>query len=406
MSLLEGIQAAVPSSTRVVHAEGVKLVTGPRNFMARSVINTTDRSGIPAAVEAARSADVVVLAIGEDAFQSGEGRSQADIGLKGLQEELLEGGPRGQQEGGRRAHDRPPADARLDGRERPAILEAWHGGSQAGHAIADVLFGDYNPSGKLPVAFPRSVGQLPMTYAHKNTGRPGPEPGVTWSPYTDSPNEPLYPFGYGLSYTTFTYSEPKVSAAGDRPRRLGAGLGDGHQRRASGAGVEVAQLYVRDMVGSVTRPGQGAEGLPEGRPAAGPVARGDVHAEGLRPGLLHRGRQVGGGAGGVQGVRGRQLAGREGSRLHAEVGGRSVIPRSTGATGPRAAAAGLTAVRPMAASMPSDPSRRRGPPDGLSRSPRRVQIAHSSCEWPPVALLDGTRRRSSRPTVRVLADAA
>ena len=117
VSLLEGIQAAVPSTTRVVHAEGVKLVTGPRNFMARSVINTTDRSGIPAAVEAARAADVVVLAVGEDAFQSGEGRSQVDIGFKGLQEELMQGGARGEQEGGRRAHDRAAARPGLDGRE-------------------------------------------------------------------------------------------------------------------------------------------------------------------------------------------------------------------------------------------------------------------------------------------------
>ena len=202
VSVLEGIQAAVPSTTRVVHAEGVKLVTGPRSFMARSVINTTDRSGIPAAVEAARSADAVVLAIGEDAFQSGEGRSQTDIGLKGLQEELL----KAVLEANKRVvvvlMTGRPLTLGWTAENAPAILEAWHGGSQAGHAIADVLFGDTNPSGKLPVAFPRSVGQLPMTYAHKNTGRPGPEPGVTWSAYTDSPNDPLYPFGYGLSYTS------------------------------------------------------------------------------------------------------------------------------------------------------------------------------------------------------------
>ena len=253
VSVLEGIQAAVPSTTRVVHAEGVKLVTGPRNFMARSVINTTDRSGIPAAVEAARSADAVVLAIGEDAFQSGEGRSQADIGLKGLQEELL----KAVLEANKRVvvvlMTGRPLTLGWTAENAPAILEAWHGGSQAGHAIADVLFGDTNPSGKLPVAFPRSVGQLPMTYAHKNTGRPGPEPGVTWSAYTDSPNDPLYPFGYGLSYTTFTYSEPKLSASE-------IGLGGSVQvsvtitNAGKRAGVEVAQLYVRDMVGSVTRP--------------------------------------------------------------------------------------------------------------------------------------------------------
>jgi beta-glucosidase len=139
------------------------------------------------------------------------------------------------------------------GENAPAILEAWHGGSQAGHAIADVLFGDYNPSGRLPVGFPRLVGQLPMTYARKNTGRPGPEPGVTWSSYTDVPNDPLYPFGFGLSYTTFTYSEPKLSAAEigrDGSLQVAVTVTNSGPR----AGVEVAQLYVRDLVGSVTRP--------------------------------------------------------------------------------------------------------------------------------------------------------
>ena len=253
VSLLEGIQAAVPSTTRVVHAEGVKLVTGPRNFMARSVINTTDRSGIPAAVDAARSADVVVLAVGEDAFQSGEGRSQVDIGFKGLQEELMKAVVDANMRVIVVLMTGRPLVLGWTAEKVPAIVEAWHGGSQAGHAIADVLFGDYNPSGKLPVAFPRHVGQMPMTYAHKNTGRPGPEPGVTWSSYTDVANDPLYPFGYGLSYTTFTYSEPRVSASEigrDGSLQVTATVTNAGSR----AGAEVAQLYVRDLVGSVTRP--------------------------------------------------------------------------------------------------------------------------------------------------------
>jgi beta-glucosidase len=253
VSLLEGIQAAVPSTTRVVHAEGVKLVTGPRNFMARSVINTTDRSGIPAAVEAARSADVVVLAVGEDAFQSGEGRSQVDIGFKGLQEELIKAVLEANKRVVLVLMTGRPLTLGWTADSVPVIVEAWHGGSQAGHAIADVLFGDTNPSGKLPVAFPRHVGQLPMTYAHKNTGRPGPEPGVTWSAYTDMSNDPLYPFGYGLSYTTFTYSEPRVSAAQigrDGSVQVSTTVTNAGRR----AGVEVVQLYVRDLVGSLTRP--------------------------------------------------------------------------------------------------------------------------------------------------------
>jgi beta-glucosidase len=253
VSLLEGIQASVPPTTRVVHAEGVKLVTGVRNFGARLTYDTTDRSGIPGAVEAARSADVVVAAVGEDAFQSGEGRSQADIGFKGLQEELLKAVFEANRKLVVVVMSGRPLTLGWTAENAPAILEAWLGGSQAGHAIADVLFGDYNPSGKLPVAFPRVVGQLPMTYARKSTGRPGPDPGVTWSSYTDVPNDPLYPFGFGLSYTTFAYSEPKLSAAEigrDGSLQVTATVTNTGRR----AGVEVVQLYVRDLVGSVTRP--------------------------------------------------------------------------------------------------------------------------------------------------------
>jgi beta-glucosidase len=268
VSPLEGIQAAVPASVRVVHAEGVKLATGVRNFGAKLAINTTDRSGIPAAVEAARSADVVVAVVGEDAFQSGEGRSMADIGLKGLQEELLKAVFEANKKVVVVLMTGRPIVLGWTAESVPSILEAWHGGSQAGHAIADVLFGDYNPSGRLPAGFPRLVGQLPMTYAHKSTGRPGPEPGVTWSSYNDVPNDPLYPFGFGLSYTSFTYSEPKLSAAA-------IGRGGSLQvtttvtNAGSRPGVEVAQLYVRDLVSSVTRPVKELKGFQKVDLAAG-----------------------------------------------------------------------------------------------------------------------------------------
>ncbi len=253
VSLLDGIKAAVSPGTQVLHAAGIRLVTGPRNFMARTVFETADRSGIPAAVEAAKAADVVVLAVGEDAFQSGEGRSQVDIGLRGLQEELVEAVL---------GANRKAVVVLMTGRpivlsERvqgaPAILEAWHAGSEAGHAIADVLFGDHAPTGRLPMAFPRHVGQLPMTYAHKNTGRPGPEPGVTWSSYNDMSNDPLYPFGYGLTYTTFAYSAPKVSAS-EMGRDGSVTVTSTVTNTGARAGSEVVQLYVRDLVGSVTRP--------------------------------------------------------------------------------------------------------------------------------------------------------
>ena len=266
--LLEGIKAAVSPATRVLYAEGVKLVTGPRNFMTPSVYNTTDRSGIQAAVEAARKAEVVLLAIGEDAFQSGEGRSQADLGLKGLQDELLRAVVDANPKvavvltGGRPLAIPHVADA------VPALVETWLLGSQSGHAIADVVFGDFNPAGRLPASFPRHVGQEPLDYGHKNTGRPGPEQGVTWSHFTDVPNDALFPFGFGLSYTTFAYSEPKLSDA-----EIGAG---GRLRvsvtvanTGARAGAEVVQLYVRDMVGSVTRPVKELKGFQRVELAAG-----------------------------------------------------------------------------------------------------------------------------------------
>ena len=253
VSLLEGVKAAVSPGTRVIYAEGARLITGARNFQTPPVYNTTDRSGFPAAVEAARSADVVLLALGEDAFQSGEGRSQAEIGLKGLQDELFRAVVEANNKvvvvlmSGRPLTIGPVAEA------VPAVLEAWLLGSESGHAIADVLFGDYNPTGKLPVSFPRVVGQEPLYYGHKNTGRPGPEAGVTWSRYTDVPNDPLYPFGFGLSYTTFAYADPTLSATEigrDGQLQVTVTVTNSGKR----AGTEIAQLYMRDLVGSVTRP--------------------------------------------------------------------------------------------------------------------------------------------------------
>ncbi len=253
VSLLEGIRAAVGPSTKVTAAEGATLVTGGHNFMRELTFNTTDRSGFPAAVEAARAADVAVVAIGEDAFQTGEGRSQADVRLKGVQEDLL----RAVLEANKKVvvvlmNGRP---LELSGapEQAPAIVEAWHLGSEAGHAIADVLFGDYNPSGKLPVSFPRRAGQLPLYYNHKSTGRPGPLDEVFWSHYTDTSNDPLFPFGYGLSYTTFIYSVPRLDRtelAHDGQLQVSVTVSNSGVR----AGAEVAQLYVRDLVGSVTRP--------------------------------------------------------------------------------------------------------------------------------------------------------
>jgi len=131
-----------------------------------------------------------------------------------------------------------------------------------------VLFGDYNPTGRLPVSFPRAVGQLPMTYAHKNTGRPNPEPTVFWSHYTDVANDPLFPFGFGLSYARFGYSEPRLSATeigGDGELRITVTVTNMGKR----AGGEIVQLYVRDLVGSVTRPVKELKGFQRVDLAAG-----------------------------------------------------------------------------------------------------------------------------------------
>jgi beta-glucosidase len=252
VSLLEGIQSAVGAGTRVLHAEGMKLITGPRDFQSAPVFAEDDRSGFPAAVEAARQADVVVMALGEGAFQSGEGRSQVDIGLKGLQDEFL-----------REVREANPnvVVVLMAGRPLvipwmaenvPAIVNAWHLGSEAGHAIADVLFGDHDPSGKLPSVFPRHGGQVPLYYAQKNTGRPATD-SVFTSRYIDESNEPLYPFGFGLSYTTFELSAPRLSAT-EMGRRETLEVTATVKNTGERPGTEVVQLYVRDLVGSVTRP--------------------------------------------------------------------------------------------------------------------------------------------------------
>ena len=255
VSLLDGIKAAAGSSVQVRYAEGAKLVTGETDMGRELTLNSEDRSGFAAAEQAAKGADVVVLVLGENAFQAGEGRSQADIGLKGVQADLLRAV---------RAVNPKIVLVLMNGRPlalqdvepmAPAIVEAWHLGSQAGHAIADVLFGEYNPSGKLPVSFPRVVGQAPIYYNAKHTGRGDPASGglVFWSHYTDVPNTPLFPFGHGLSYTRFEYSDLKLGAS-EVAKGATVPVEVTLKNAGSRAGTEVVQLYVRDLVGSVTRP--------------------------------------------------------------------------------------------------------------------------------------------------------
>ena len=253
VSLLEGIRAAVGDGVEVTYAEGAPLAVGERSFLQELTFNTADTSGFAAAVAAAEAAETVVIAVGEEAFQSGEARSQVDIGLKGVQLELLErvvaANPNTVvvlMNGRPLTLDRVAAVA-------PAILETWHLGSEAGHAIADVLFGDHNPSGRLPVSFPYHVGQEPLYYNAKSTGRPRSRGDVFWSHYTDAPNRALFPFGFGLSYTTFEYSGHRLGADQlpmDGELTVEVTVTNTGER----VGTEVVQLYIRDLVGSVTRP--------------------------------------------------------------------------------------------------------------------------------------------------------
>lgn len=255
VSVLEGIKAAVSSDTKVHHHQGVALAIGERAFARELTLNMSDRSGIPDAQKIAASSDIVILAIGEDCYQSGEGRSQVAVGLSGLQEELLNAII---------AANKKVVVVLLNGRplalegvidEVPAVVEAWLPGSQSGHAIADILFGDYNPSGRLPVSFPRRTGQTPVYYNRKSTGRgtaPN-DPFVFWSHFTDVDDSPLFPFGYGLSYTRFTYANLKLSSTTLTPAKpLTITVEITNEGKVRG--TETVQLYVRDVLGSVARP--------------------------------------------------------------------------------------------------------------------------------------------------------
>ncbi len=253
VSVLEGLRNQSGSSTEITYAKGVTLGEGERSFLLPLEINENDRSGISEAVEKARTADMVVMVLGEDAFQSGEGRSQANIGLAGLQMELLKEVYKVNQNIALVLINGRPLELSWSSENIPAIVEAWQLGTESGNAIADVLFGKYNPSGKLPVSFPRAVGQEPLYYNHKNTGRPYSEEHVTYAHYTDIENGPLYPFGFGLSYTEFEYGKPQLSAQefrGEDSLKLQFSVTNTGDYK----GKEVVQLYLRDLVATAARP--------------------------------------------------------------------------------------------------------------------------------------------------------
>ncbi|MGD8867525.1 MAG: glycoside hydrolase family 3 C-terminal domain-containing protein, partial [Gemmatimonadales bacterium] len=239
VSVLDGIRAAVSPTTTVLHAPGAG-------------VTDSSTAGFAEAVDLASQADAVIAVLGERQDMSGEAASRADIGLPGVQQELLEA---------LHATGVPVVLVLMNGRPLaipwaaehvPAILEAWFLGVEMGPALADVLFGDANPSGKLPVTFPRMLGQVPIYYNHKNTGRPPAEDKYT-SKYLDVPVTPLFPFGHGLSYTEFEYGDLSLSSDQLAPTDsliVSVAVTNTGDRD----GAEVVQLYLQDEVASVTRP--------------------------------------------------------------------------------------------------------------------------------------------------------
>jgi beta-glucosidase len=240
VTLAAGIRAKVSAQTKITYAKGCEIEGGSSD-------------GIEEAVRLARAASVAVVAVGESAEMSGEAASRSSLDLPGRQSELVKAVV---------ATGKPTVVVLMNGRpltinwiaeNAPAILETWFAGIQTGNAVADVLFGDVNPGGKLPVTFPRAVGQVPLYYSHKNTGRPADPANRYTSKYLDAPLTPLFPFGYGLSYARFRLTDLRLSSSTIRC--------DGRmtvtveiENIGKCAGDEVVQLYIRDMVASVTRP--------------------------------------------------------------------------------------------------------------------------------------------------------
>jgi beta-glucosidase len=240
VTVYEGLKNKFGDDVKIIYAKGCD-------------VKGNNRSGFDKALKAARKADVVVMVMGESADMSGEAASRVDLNLPGVQAELINAIAETK---------KPVVLVLLNGRPLTlsnveskvnAIVESWHLGIRHGNAVADVLTGDYNPSGKLTVTFPRSAGQIPIYYNHKNTGRPGDPENKFSSKYVDLPSSPLYPFGYGLSYTKFKYTGIKVE--NNRLTTLDDLIVSVNVKNVGKCeGVEIVQLYIQDKTGSVTRP--------------------------------------------------------------------------------------------------------------------------------------------------------
>jgi beta-glucosidase len=268
VSVLEGLSRY--KGNQLTYKKGADVTVGKTSFIHEVTINTTDKSEFNEALSTAKNADVVIMVLGEHGFQTGEGRSRTNLQLPGVQQELLEEVYKVNPNIILVLNNGRPLAITWADEHIPAIIEAWQLGTQAGNAIAQVIYGDYNPSGKLPMTFPRNVGQVPIYYNHKNTGRSAPMANdmVFWSHYSDVDNSPLYPFGYGLSYTSFHYKNlllDKNEISTDGKIKVSVDVSNtGHYD-----GDEVVQLYIRDLIGSLTRPVRELKGFKKIRLKAG-----------------------------------------------------------------------------------------------------------------------------------------
>ena len=263
ISVKQGLEDAVGNQAKIIYAIGSNLLEDAAyqkraTMFGRDMVrdNRPEEVIIKEAVNAANKADVVVAALGESSEMSGESSSRTDIQIPAIQQRLLKALLATGKPVVLLVFDGRPLDLSSESKNVPAILNVWFGGTETGHAIADVLFGDVNPSGKLSATFPQNVGQIPIYYSHKNTGRPLEE--GKWfskfrSNYLDVSNDPLYPFGFGLSYTTFDISAPNLNKT-----TMNAGgniiISTTVKNTGTRDGAEVVQLYIRDLVGSITRP--------------------------------------------------------------------------------------------------------------------------------------------------------
>ncbi len=252
VSVLEGMQQY--KGNQLTYEKGADLTVGKTAFINELVYNTKDKSGFEAAKNAAKNADVVVMVLGENGFHTGEGRSRSNLDLPGLQQELLEEVYKVNPNIVLVLNNGRPLALPWAAQNIPTIVEAWHLGTQTGNAVAQVLYGDYNPSGKLPMSFPRNVGQCPIYYNNYSTGRPGNNDStVFWSHYTDVEKTPQFPFGFGLSYTRFDYKNLKINkssfAKGEDVKVSVEVTNSGNYD-----GKEVVPLHIHDEFGSLARP--------------------------------------------------------------------------------------------------------------------------------------------------------